>query len=88
MSLSKSTLGMSNRSRHHVAKKTERTYVTIWMMQHVLSLGTGDRIASLAVDHPPFKHIFHRSDNKSRRRNRRKASRWWKEREDYMEKLQ
>ena len=57
------------------------------MMQTVYQSGTYDLVAARAVSHPPFRHIFHESDERSRRTNRMKALRWWRGRNDYINKI-
>lgn len=60
--------------------------VLSWMLQQVQDAGSDFRISAKAVSHPPFRHIFHETDERSRRNNRMKAQRWWKNRNEYIQK--
>ena len=75
---------LNTRRLVHVSTKKEHTRVLIWMLHEVDQCGTNEKIATKAVNHPPFQQIFHRSSKS----NRMKASRWWKSRNECMKKLE
>ena len=79
---------ISCRRRPHVSTKKEHVQVLLWMMQEIEQCGTDEQIAAKALSHPHFSHIFHHRNEKSRKSNRIKASRWWRSRNEYIMNLQ
>ena len=78
---------MASRARQIVSTKPERREVIVWMSQRVEQSGSSKRIASTAVD--AFPQVFPNPRNCPQvcRNLCQKAGRWWKGREEFIERL-
>ena len=60
----------------YISIKNENCQVLFWMMQEVEKCGPDEQIAEKALNYPPFSQIFHSNDERSRKSNCMKVSRW------------